>query len=116
VDFLKNVTPNNQEEYLAQLRRFNLGIPGEADCPVFDGMFQYCQARAGMPLPAAAPRVQAAEDGRDRRQWPAQRAGGRSLLSSPAALPPLAAMPVAIRAARGARRSPSPRPPHADRS
>jgi hypothetical protein len=26
-----------------QLKRFNLGIAGEADCPVFDDMFKYCQ-------------------------------------------------------------------------
>lgn len=56
VDFLKNVTPNNQEEYLVQLRRFNLGIPGEADCPVFDGLFQYCQVRAKQLLAPAAAR------------------------------------------------------------
>eukprot|EP00951_Prasinocladus_malaysianus_P011540 scaffold85196_cov37-Prasinocladus_malaysianus.AAC.1 len=43
VDFLNNVTPDNQEEYLTQLRRFNLGPAGEADCPVFDGLFEYCQ-------------------------------------------------------------------------
>ena len=40
--FLKNVTPDNQDEYMAQMRRFNLGPVGEADCPVFDGMFEYC--------------------------------------------------------------------------
>lgn len=28
---------------MAQMRRFNLGILGEADCPVFDGLFEYCQ-------------------------------------------------------------------------
>ena len=25
------------------MRRFNLGVVGEADCPVFDGLFEYCQ-------------------------------------------------------------------------
>ncbi len=25
------------------MRRFNLGCLGEADCPVFDGLFEYCQ-------------------------------------------------------------------------
>lgn len=43
VDFLRNATPDNQDEYMTQLRRFNMGVPGEADCPVFDGLFQYCQ-------------------------------------------------------------------------
>ena len=42
VTFLKNVTPDNQDEYMVQMRRFNLGPVGEADCPVFDGMFEYC--------------------------------------------------------------------------
>lgn len=43
VNFLSSVTPDNQDEYLAQMRRFNLGCLGEADCPVFDGLFEYCQ-------------------------------------------------------------------------
>ncbi len=42
VDFLNSVTPDNQDEFLLQMRRFNLGPVGEADCPVFDGMFDYC--------------------------------------------------------------------------
>lgn len=42
MSFLKNVTPDNQDEYMVQMRRFNLGPVGEADCPVFDGMFEYC--------------------------------------------------------------------------
>ena len=45
VDFLGSVTPDNQDEYMTQLRRFNLGPAGEADCPVFDGLFEYCQVR-----------------------------------------------------------------------
>ena len=47
VDFLRMITPENQDEYLTQLRRYNLGLPGEADCPVFDGMFEYCQTYCG---------------------------------------------------------------------
>lgn len=43
INFLSSVTPDNQDEYMAQMRRFNLGIIGEADCPVFDGLFEYCQ-------------------------------------------------------------------------
>lgn len=41
------MTPNNQEEYMGQLRRFNMGLPGEADCPVFDGQFEYCRMYSG---------------------------------------------------------------------
>ena len=45
VKFLKAVTPDNQDEFLTQMRRFNLGSVGEADCPVFDGLFEYCSVR-----------------------------------------------------------------------
>ena len=48
LDFLKRVTPDNQDEYMAQMRRFNLGPVGEADCPVFDGMFEYFQVSANV--------------------------------------------------------------------
>ena len=27
---------------MLQMRRFNMGAVGEADCPVFDGLFDYC--------------------------------------------------------------------------
>jgi histone deacetylase 1/2 len=39
IDFLSKVTPDNMCEYLKQLQRFNLGF----DCPVFDGIYEYCQ-------------------------------------------------------------------------
>lgn len=39
VNFLKNITPDNMQEYTKQLQRFNVGD----DCPVFDGLFDYCQ-------------------------------------------------------------------------
>lgn len=45
IRFLKAVTPDNQDEFLVQMRRFNLGPVGEADCPVFDSMFEYCSVR-----------------------------------------------------------------------
>lgn len=43
VDFLKKITPDNMQEYSTQLSRFNVG----EDCPVFDGLYQYCQISAG---------------------------------------------------------------------
>eukprot|EP00798_Chlamydomonas_sp_ICE-L_P022273 gene22273-29348_t len=43
IDFIKSVCTNNVDEYMTQLRRFNMGRPGEADCPVFDGLYEYCQ-------------------------------------------------------------------------
>lgn len=43
INFLRGVTPNTVDENMTQLRRFNMGIAGEADCPVFDGLYEYCQ-------------------------------------------------------------------------
>ncbi|GAQ90432.1 Histone deacetylase complex catalytic component RPD3 [Klebsormidium nitens] len=43
VDFLKMVTPENQHENLKMLKRFNVG----EDCPVFDGLFNFCQTYTG---------------------------------------------------------------------
>lgn len=39
VDFLARVTPDNQAEYLKQMQQFNLG----EDCPIFDGLFEFCK-------------------------------------------------------------------------
>lgn len=39
VNFLRVITPDNMHEYLRQLQRFHVG----GDCPVFDGMFEFCQ-------------------------------------------------------------------------
>lgn len=43
VEFLRLVTPDNQHEHLRQLKRFNVG----EDCPVFDGLYQFCQLYTG---------------------------------------------------------------------
>jgi len=39
INFLRMITPDNMGEYVRQLQRFNVGD----DCPVFDGLFEYCQ-------------------------------------------------------------------------
>ena len=44
---------------MLQMRRFNMGAVGEADCPVFDGLFDYCAGRACMCLPYVAPQCSA---------------------------------------------------------
>jgi len=41
--FLKVITPDTMSEHTKQLQRFNVG----EDCPVFDGMYQFCQISAG---------------------------------------------------------------------
>ena len=38
VKFLRTVTPDNMNDYVRQLQQFNVG----EDCPVFDGMYDYC--------------------------------------------------------------------------
>ncbi|KAL3839137.1 hypothetical protein ACJIZ3_023728 [Penstemon smallii] len=43
VYFLRRVTPDSQQELLKQLKRFNVG----EDCPVFDGLYSFCQTCAG---------------------------------------------------------------------
>ncbi|KAL9644577.1 hypothetical protein ABK040_015316 [Willaertia magna] len=43
VDFLKKATPDNMHEYQKQLQSFNVG----EDCPVFDGLFEFCKISAG---------------------------------------------------------------------
>ncbi|KAK1431561.1 hypothetical protein QVD17_08021 [Tagetes erecta] len=43
VSFLKSITPETQQEQLRELKRFNVG----EDCPVFDGLYSFCQTYAG---------------------------------------------------------------------
>ena len=43
IKFLETVTPDNMFEFARQLQRFNVG----EDCPVFDGIYQFCQIAAG---------------------------------------------------------------------
>ena len=41
ISFIRAATPNHSAEYMQQLKRLNMGAPGESDCPVFDGMYEY---------------------------------------------------------------------------
>jgi len=43
IDFLNLITPDNQHEFLAELQRFNLA----EDCPIFDGLFEFCRIYTG---------------------------------------------------------------------
>eukprot|EP00252_Welwitschia_mirabilis_P001265 TRINITY_DN1115_c0_g2_i1.p1 TRINITY_DN1115_c0_g2~~TRINITY_DN1115_c0_g2_i1.p1 ORF type:complete len:485 (-),score=107.55 TRINITY_DN1115_c0_g2_i1:389-1843(-) len=50
INFLSSVTPDNQVDLVArQLKRFNVG----EDCPVFDGLYRFCQSSAGGSIGAA---------------------------------------------------------------
>ena len=42
INFLRMITPDNMSDYLRQMQRFNVG----EDCPVFDGLFEFCQLYA----------------------------------------------------------------------
>ncbi|CAD0058594.1 unnamed protein product [Aureobasidium pullulans] len=43
VDFLSKVTPDNMDSYAKEQGKYNVGD----DCPVFDGLFEYCGISAG---------------------------------------------------------------------
>lgn len=43
VAFLRGITPETQQDQIRQLKRFNVG----EDCPVFDGLYSFCQTYAG---------------------------------------------------------------------
>eukprot|EP01096_Ripella_sp_DP13-Kostka_P014306 TRINITY_DN6422_c0_g1_i1.p1 TRINITY_DN6422_c0_g1~~TRINITY_DN6422_c0_g1_i1.p1 ORF type:complete len:557 (+),score=200.09 TRINITY_DN6422_c0_g1_i1:25-1671(+) len=43
IEFLRTVSPDNMNDFANESQRFNVG----EDCPVFDGLFQFCQISAG---------------------------------------------------------------------
>lgn len=43
IKFLRCIRPDNVQEYSKQMQRFNVG----EDCPVFDGLYEFCQLSAG---------------------------------------------------------------------
>jgi histone deacetylase 1/2 len=49
VQFLRTVTPANSGELQRELREYNM----QEDCPVFDGLWRYCQLYAGGSIGAA---------------------------------------------------------------
>ncbi|UZJ53848.1 hypothetical protein CBS101457_003168 [Exobasidium rhododendri] len=50
VDFLNRVTPDNVDQFVREQSKFNVGD----DCPVFDGLFEYCSISAGGSMEGAA--------------------------------------------------------------
>ncbi|CAD6186338.1 unnamed protein product [Caenorhabditis auriculariae] len=50
INFLKNVCPEKMHEQKVPLNKFNLG----EDCPVFDGVYEFCQLSCGGSLAAAS--------------------------------------------------------------
>lgn len=50
IDFLSRVTPDNMDRFAKEQVKFNVG----EDCPVFDGLFEYCGISAGGSMEGAA--------------------------------------------------------------
>lgn len=50
IDFLSKVTPDNMEQYAKEQSKYNVGD----DCPVFDGLFEFCGISAGGSMEGAA--------------------------------------------------------------
>lgn len=43
IRFLRSIRPDNMSDYNKQMQRFNVG----EDCPVFDGLYEFCQISTG---------------------------------------------------------------------
>ncbi|KAI9905957.1 hypothetical protein PsorP6_014034 [Peronosclerospora sorghi] len=52
IDFLQRISPRNQKDLTSELQKFNLGEL--TDCPVFDGIFDFCQIYSGGTLDAVS--------------------------------------------------------------
>lgn len=50
IDFLQKVSPENMDTYQREQTKFNVGD----DCPVFDGLFEFCGISAGGSMEGAA--------------------------------------------------------------
>ncbi|KAK4984608.1 histone deacetylase [Elasticomyces elasticus] len=50
VDFLQKVTPDNMDNFSKEQSKYNVGD----DCPVFDGLFEFCGISAGGSMEGAA--------------------------------------------------------------
>jgi len=49
IDFLSRVTPNNANDYAKYFQQYNV----MEDCPIFDGLFEFCKKYTGASLQAA---------------------------------------------------------------
>jgi hypothetical protein len=50
IDFLYKVTPDNMDNFAKEQSKYNVGD----DCPVFDGLFEFCGISAGGTMEGAA--------------------------------------------------------------
>ena len=51
IEFLKKITPDNMKLFNAQMSKFNVGE--YTDCPVFDGLFEFCSMYTGCSIDGA---------------------------------------------------------------
>lgn len=51
VDFLSKISPDNMKMYTSLMQKHNVGE--YTDCPVFDGLFEFCQLYTGCSMDAA---------------------------------------------------------------
>uniref|UniRef100_A0A1I8HLF6 Histone deacetylase n=1 Tax=Macrostomum lignano TaxID=282301 RepID=A0A1I8HLF6_9PLAT len=49
IKFLRSIRPDNMHEFNKQMQRFNVG----EDCPVFDGLYEFCQLSTGGSIAGA---------------------------------------------------------------
>lgn len=51
IDFLQKISPDNLKSFASQMQTFNVGE--YTDCPVFDGLFEFCSTYTGCSLDGA---------------------------------------------------------------
>jgi histone deacetylase 1/2 len=51
IDFLQKISPETMKLYANQMQKFNVGE--FTDCPLFDGLYEFCQTYAGASLEGA---------------------------------------------------------------
>eukprot|EP01038_Epipyxis_sp_PR26KG_P013312 gene13312-17834_t len=51
VEFLKKINPDNMKQYTSQMEKFNMGE--QRDCPVFDGLYDFCTTYTGCSVDGA---------------------------------------------------------------
>ncbi|KUF92069.1 hypothetical protein AM588_10003489 [Phytophthora nicotianae] len=52
IEFLQRVSPANQRDMAMDMTKYNFGETSDTDCPVFDGVFDFCQIYTGGTLDA----------------------------------------------------------------
>jgi histone deacetylase 1/2 len=51
IDFLKRITPETMKQFTSQMPKF--GVGEHTDCPVFDGLFEFCSIYTGCSIDGA---------------------------------------------------------------